>query len=110
MIHLHPSIWDLDGRPALEAVGLLSAGGASYMPAENPVNTVDVRETPVWERHPRIFETFDNLNPGEAMLLINDHDPKPLYYQMSAERPGTFEWKYKEEGPRVWSVEITRLS
>lgn len=43
---------------------------------------------------------------GEAFILVNDHGPKPLYYQFSAERAGTFAWRYLEEGPEVWRVEI----
>ena len=39
-------------------------------------------------------------------VLVNDHDPKPLYYQFSFERAGTFTWRYLEEGPEVWRVEI----
>ena len=33
------------------------------------------------ERHPLIFSTFDALQADEAFILVNDHDPKPLYYQ-----------------------------
>ena len=33
-------------------------------------------------------------------------DPKPLFYQFSFERAGTFTWTYLEEGPEVWRVEI----
>lgn len=69
---------------------------------------VDVRSMPPVHRHPTIFAAFDALKPGEAMELVNDHDPKPLYYQFSAEKPGTFEWTYKEQGPTVWRVEIKR--
>lgn len=42
------------------------------------------------------------------MRLVNDHDPKPLYYQFAAERPGTFDWEYQEQGPEVWKVLITK--
>lgn len=69
---------------------------------------LDVRVIPPREKHPRIFSTFDGLKPGEAMILINDHDPRPLRYQMSAERPDGFEWKYLEEGPATWRVRIDR--
>jgi uncharacterized protein (DUF2249 family) len=55
-----------------------------------------------------IFETFEALDPGAGFELVNDHDPKPLYYQMAAERPGTFTWDYLEEGPVVWRVRIGR--
>jgi len=68
--------------------------------------TLDIRPVPVREKHPTIFRTFDELPPGDTLLLINDHDPKPLYYQFSAERAGEFDWNYVEQGPEAWKVEI----
>jgi len=70
--------------------------------------TVDVRTIPPRERHPLIFGTFDELSPGEALLLVNDHDPKPLFYQFQAEARGEFTWDYLETGPEVWQVRIGR--
>jgi uncharacterized protein (DUF2249 family) len=70
--------------------------------------TVDVRAMIPRERHPLIFATFDGLALGESLLLVNDHDPKPLYYQLQAERPGAAGWEYLEQGPEVWQVRITR--
>ena len=71
---------------------------------------LDVRPIPVREKHPTIFRTFDGLAAGEAILLVNDHDPKPLYYTFAAERAGTFEWEYVEQGPEVWRVEIKKAA
>jgi len=71
-------------------------------------STIDVREIPPRLRHPRIFETFGALLPGQALLLVNDHDPKPLYYQFQAESAGEFTWDYVEQGPEVWQVRIGR--
>ncbi len=71
---------------------------------------IDVREMPPRERHPRIFSTFDSLAPGQAFLLVNDHDPKPLYYQFAAERAGQFTWDYLEQGPKVWRVRIGKVA
>ncbi|HET9661611.1 MAG TPA: DUF2249 domain-containing protein [Thermomicrobiales bacterium] len=70
---------------------------------------VDVRNMVPRERHPLIFATIDELAAGETMLLINDHDPKPLYYQLMAERAGQVGWEYIENGPTVWQVQITKL-
>ena len=67
---------------------------------------VDVRTVVPRDRHPLIFATFDALGPGEAFILINDHDPKPLLYQLRAEREGAFTWDYLEQGPRTWQVRI----
>jgi uncharacterized protein (DUF2249 family) len=60
------------------------------------------------ERHPLIFKTFDDLASGDSFVLINDHDPKPLYYQFLHEREGLFEWEYLEQGPAVWKVKISK--
>jgi uncharacterized protein (DUF2249 family) len=60
------------------------------------------------ERHPLIFRTFDELREGESFILINDHDPKPLYYQFLHERPGHFEWEYIQQGPNDWKVKISK--
>lgn len=60
------------------------------------------------ERHPLIFRTFDELNKGEAFILINDHDPKPLHYQFMHEREGIFSWEYLQQGPDEWKVKITK--
>lgn len=72
--------------------------------------TLDVRTIAPRERHPRIFEIFDALDPGAAFELVNDHDPKPLYYQFQAERAGAVAWTYLEQGPERWRVRITRTA
>ena len=79
-------------------------------PHENipEVITIDVREITPRERHPLIFQTFDGLAAGTAMRLVNDHDPKPLYYQLKAERENLAGWDYLEEGPDVWQVRISK--
>jgi uncharacterized protein (DUF2249 family) len=71
---------------------------------------IDVREITPRERHPLIFNQFASLKVGEAMRLVNDHDPKPLHYQLQAEHPGEADWEYLEEGPEVWQVKITRIA
>ena len=71
--------------------------------------TVDVRTIPPHDRHPLIFTTFADLGVGQALELVNDHDPKPLYFQFEARVPGRFTWSYLEEGPATWRVRITKL-
>lgn len=46
---------------------------------------LDLREVPPRKRHPKIFDAFEDLESGEILTLINDHEPTPLYHQMSAE-------------------------
>jgi uncharacterized protein (DUF2249 family) len=70
---------------------------------------IDVRTIAPRMRHQLIFTTFENLSGGESFRIVNDHDPKPLYYQFNAEYPGIFEWTYEQNGPEVWQVRIDRL-
>lgn len=67
---------------------------------------LDVRQLPPAKRHPLIFQTFEALKPSDAFVLVNDHDPKPLYYQFKFEQEGRFTWDYLEQGPEVWRVRI----
>ncbi|SRX93819.1 hypothetical protein [Acidothermus cellulolyticus 11B] [Mycobacterium shimoidei] len=71
---------------------------------------LDVRSEPPARRHELIFETYTALSPGEGFVLVNDHDPKPLYYQLAAEHAGAFSWEYKEQGPQTWRVRIGRTA
>ncbi len=41
-------------------------------------------------RHQVIFKIFEALPPHQSVLLVNDHDPKPLFYQLDAEQPGKY--------------------
>jgi hybrid cluster-associated redox disulfide protein len=73
------------------------------------MTTLDVREIAPRQRHALIFETFGLLQPGEAFILVNDHDPKPLYYQFNAEQAGQFTWEYLEQGPETWRVRVGKF-
>ncbi|HEY8704363.1 MAG TPA: DUF2249 domain-containing protein [Gaiellaceae bacterium] len=69
---------------------------------------LDVRTEPPARRHELIFDTYNGLQPGEGFVLVNDHDPKPLWYQFEAEYAGAYAWDYLEQGPEVWRVRIGR--
>jgi len=60
------------------------------------------------QKHPTIFVSFDELAEGESLTIHNDHDPKPLYYQLLGERGNVFVWEYLEQGPEWWKVKITK--
>ena len=51
------------------------------------MSELDVRTLPPSERHGRIHDAFEELDPGETLTVINDHDPKPLYHELAAEVP-----------------------
>ncbi len=77
---------------------------------QSHVEIVDVRSLVPAQRHAKIFNLVDALKPGTSFILVNDHDPKPLYYQLEAEHPRQFSWLYIQQGPAEWRVEIGRLA
>jgi len=73
------------------------------------VNEFDIRPFPPAARHEMFYKAFEDIKPGEAFEFINDHDPKPLYYQMEAESKEPFRWEYLEEGPEQWKVRVIKI-
>ena len=70
--------------------------------------TLDVRPIEPRHKHPTIFKLWQELPPGQSFMLVNDHDPIPLYYQFACEHVGGFRWDYLERGPQVWRVRISK--
>lgn len=71
---------------------------------------LDVRDLAPRFRHERIFAALARLPVGGVLQLTNDHDPRPLWYQLEAEQAGQFTWTYLEQGPSSWRVQIGRLA
>ena len=59
-------------------------------------------------KHPTIFKYFDQLNPGDYFIIHNDHDPKPVYYQLLGERGNIFSFDYLSKGPEDWLIKIQK--
>ena len=103
------------------------------LPTQSPV--IDVRTLEPRERHVQIFGKFDAMRAGEALqivndhdpvplrhqlefidlpvgesyVLVNDHDPVPLRHQLESRAPGQVQWAYLESGPAQWRVLISKL-
>ena len=73
------------------------------------VNEMDIRPFPPTERHEMFYKAFADIKPGEAFEFTNDHDPKPLYYQMEAESTEPFRWEYLLKGPDEWKVRVKKV-
>ncbi|MBF6592524.1 MAG: DUF2249 domain-containing protein [Ktedonobacterales bacterium] len=71
-------------------------------------DALDVRTIPPAQRHPMIFQRFVALPVGGSFVLVNDHDTRPLYYQLNFEYAGQLGWDFLEQGPKVWRVCISR--
>ena len=69
---------------------------------------LDVRTLDCQDRHAQIFATFAGLDDGQALELVNDHDPRPLRAHFDMRHPGGYDWTYLERGPATWRVRIAR--
>jgi uncharacterized protein (DUF2249 family) len=49
------------------------------------MDRLDVRDLPPAQRHERIHDAFEASDAGEVLVVVNDHDPSPLYYEFEAE-------------------------
>ncbi|MFV0604487.1 MAG: iron-sulfur cluster repair di-iron protein [Niabella sp.] len=72
------------------------------------IKSLDVTKIEPRYKHPTIFKHFDELEAGESFIIENDHDPKPLYYELIGERGNIFTWEYLEKGPEWFVVKIAK--
>ncbi len=87
----------------------MSQNSTSPAAANDPTVVFDVRPIPGRVKHAQIFQRWFDLPVGQFFVLLNDHDPVPLYYQFTAEFPEAFAWEYLERGPEEFRVKITKL-
>lgn len=85
-----------------DAVPSVASDGDAIETAEE----LDVRDLPPARRHERIFDAYAHLDGGEGFVLVNDHDPKPLYHQFEAEAGAEFRWEYRRRDPGEFRVLI----
>ena len=71
---------------------------------------LNLLEIPCREKHAMIFDLWSKLPVGGHFVLINDHDPVPLYYQFAAQFAGAFEWVYLVAGPDEFHIRIERVA
>jgi quercetin dioxygenase-like cupin family protein len=65
---------------------------------------VDVRSMPPPSRHNLILRIFDEMAPGETMLVVNDHEPVHLVRFMKHERRNfdADSYQINQRGPAEW--------
>ncbi|MFB6150251.1 MAG: DUF2249 domain-containing protein [Haloarculaceae archaeon] len=75
-----------------------------------PETTLDLRDVPPPERHPKIHDAFEDLDPGQTLRIVNDHDPKPLFYEFRAEVDAFDAENYAVErrGPEEFAADLPK--
>lgn len=80
------------------------------MSDSNTPDRLDVTDVDCRHKHGLILSRWAELPPGASFLLVNGHDPLPLYYQFTSQFKGEFDWVYEERGPKSYAIRITRLA
>lgn len=72
---------------------------------------LDLRDVAPPKRHPTIMKAFEEMESGETLTLVNDHEPKPLYYQMKEEVESFNSDGYEvdKQGPNKFVAQLPKL-
>ena len=69
---------------------------------------IDVRPIPMRERHPRIIAAFEALDAEQTLVLLSDHEPRPLHAQFRDLYGDGYTWEQREFGDGRWEVRLRK--
>jgi uncharacterized protein (DUF2249 family)/quercetin dioxygenase-like cupin family protein len=69
---------------------------------------LDVRGLRKPDKHPTIFASYDRIDVGDAIVVINNHDPKHLRDEFELEHPGGYGWEYLDSEADLWRIRISK--
>ncbi len=95
-----------DERKHLDVVE--SSGGCGCGEHDGEAPEFDVRQVPHRLRHGAVFGALSAVGPGQAMVLIAPHDPKPLLAQIAEREAGAISVTYLQRGPEAWRLRLQR--
>ena len=72
--------------------------------------TLDVRLIPHAIRHATVFGALSAIAPGDSLVIVAPHNPKPLLAQIADRENGAIAVTYLVEGPEAWSLRLTRAA
>lgn len=69
---------------------------------------LDVRDVPHGQRHALVLSTVDALAPGQAVVLVSSHAPRPVLVELDERFGGRIQAQWLQSGPDVWQVRLER--
>jgi uncharacterized protein (DUF2249 family) len=104
-------------EPARESCGCGDCGcdgdqtaGTGQVPLLSGDARLDVRAVPHSHRHAMVLSTVETLAPGEAVVLVASHPPRPVLAEVDARFHGQVEAQWLQSGPEVWQVRLERVA
>ncbi len=71
---------------------------------------LDVREIDKSFRKKIILNLFNELDDGQQLILISNHNLAPLNKLFQKQKHGFFEWHDLQNGPDIWRISITKTN
>lgn len=65
----------------------------------------DLRKVSIIERHAVLFEKLSKLRVGESLTFINDHEPRPLYPELTKRG---FSHEAMQEAEDRWVITVRK--
>ncbi len=97
------------GSPVVEPVAPVEGHACACGHDDDAMPELDARTIPHEIRHATIFGALDSLRPGDGLVLVAPHDPRPLLDQLEARAPGAFTVDYLDRGPDTWRLAFVRV-
>lgn len=85
-----------------------TGGGGGCHEVAGDAPELDARLIPHAIRHGAILGALAQVAPGQAMVLIAPHDPKPLLAQIAEREGDAVEVSYLKRGPEAWKLQLRR--
>ncbi|MGH8163129.1 MAG: DUF2249 domain-containing protein, partial [Rhodanobacteraceae bacterium] len=77
---------------------------------QTAVHRIDVRSLPPSRRHARILDAFDALGGSQTLVVVTDHDARPLHIEFERFRTARYVWVQRRLGERRWEVTLRKIS
>lgn len=68
-----------------------------------------MRPVPRAQRHPRIFAAYEALAAEQALVLLSDHEPRPLHAQFEERYAKRYAWEQRQLADGSWEVRIMKM-
>ncbi len=70
---------------------------------------MDVRTMPPPQRHAGILRAFDGLADGQNLVVVTDHDARPLHIELEQTRRSTYAWSQRRLGEHHWEIVLRKM-
>ena len=76
--------------------------------SKRTLGRIDVRSLPLWERHAAILAAFEATTAGGTLIVVTDHEARPLRLKLEALYPEQLIFAQRQFGIAHWEITLRR--